>query len=110
MCLLRLHPISVRRSYTYPCEPTDTDTFYPSSVSLGFALSRGRAPRRPHVTADVVPPQASVRVPRSLPLLRLSVVSDELHVLSQSGVVAVGDVADLVRTSAQELASLKGRV
>lgn len=42
--------------------------------------------------------------------LRLSVVSDELHVLSQSGVVAVGDVADLVRASAQELASLKGRV
>lgn len=60
------------------------------------------------MTADVVSPQASVRVPHSLTRLEGSILSDKLHVLSQAGVVAVGNIAHLVRASTQEFACLDG--
>ncbi len=60
------------------------------------------------MAADVVPPEASVRVPRALPRLERPVLPNELHVLRQTRIVSVCYVTNLVRASTQKLARLGG--
>lgn len=56
--------------------------------------------------ADVVPAQTSVGVPSALSRLEGPVFSNEPHVLRQTGVVAIGNVAHLIRSGTQQLVRL----
>ena len=57
---------------------------------------------------NVIPAQASVRIPRPLPWLERPIFANKPHVLRQAGVVAVHKVPNLVRAGTQKLVCLLG--